>query len=375
MVMHFLHLLSASFGRLRALAKKELMTLLRDPGMRRILVVPIIAQSILFGYGATFNLEEAPYVVFDASRSPASERVLHALESNRIFVRAGNPLSFNALERAVYEGEALIGVYIPDDFARRIARGEAGRIFVAADARNTTTANVATGYVSAVVEALNREAGAAGPIEIVDRWRYNENGITRYNIMSGLILGLAMIQVMLLAGLAVSREREEGSFDMMLMTPLSPVEILLGKAAAPIVIGVAQSLMIFSVCRWWFGIPFAGSIWLLIFVVTLFSTSIVGLALAISAWSKTLQQSVVLAFILLLPSLVLSGLMTPVAAMPGWMQTLTVMNPVRYGILTVRMIYFENAGLADVLPYLWPLAVIALVTIPGAAWLFRTKVA
>ena len=375
MVMHFLHLLSASFGRLRALAKKELMTLLRDPGMRRILVVPIIAQSILFGYGATFNLEEAPSVVFDASRSPASERVLRALESNRIFVRAGNPLSFNALERAVYEGEALIGVYIPDDFARRIARGEAGRIFVAADARNTTTANVATGYVSAVVEALNREAGAAGPIEIVDRWRYNENGITRYNIMSGLILGLAMIQVMLLAGLAVSREREEGSFDMMLMTPLSPVEILLGKAAAPIVIGVAQSLMIFSVCRWWFGIPFAGSIWLLIFVVTLFSTSIVGLALAISAWSKTLQQSVVLAFILLLPSLVLSGLMTPVAAMPGWMQTLTVMNPVRYGILTVRMIYFENAGLADVLPYLWPLAVIALVTIPGAAWLFRNKVA
>lgn len=375
MVMHFLHLLSASFGRLRALAKKELMTLLRDPGMRRILVVPIIAQSILFGYGATFNLEEAPYVVFDASRSPASERVLRALESNRIFVRAGNPLSFNALERAVYEGEALIGVYIPDDFARRIARGEAGRIFVAADARNTTTANVATGYVSAVVEALNREAGAAGPIEIVDRWRYNENGITRYNIMSGLILGLAMIQVMLLAGLAVSREREEGSFDMMLMTPLSPVEILLGKAAAPIVIGVAQSLMIFSVCRWWFGIPFAGSIWLLIFVVTLFSTSIVGLALAISAWSKTLQQSVVLAFILLLPSLVLSGLMTPVAAMPGWMQTLTVMNPVRYGILTVRMIYFENAGLADVLPYLWPLAVIALVTIPGAAWLLRNKVA
>ena len=234
---------------------------------------------------------------------------------------------------------------------------------------------MATGYVSAIIESIAREDGTAGPIEVRERYRYNENGITRYNIMSGLILGLAMIQVMLLAGLAVSREREEGSFDMMLMTPLSPVEILLGKAAAPIVIGVAQSLMIFSVCRWWFGIPFAGSIWLLIFVVTLFSTSIVGLALAISAWSKTLQQSVVLAFILLLPSLVLSGLMTPVAAMPGWMQTLTVMNPVRYGILTVRMIYFENAGLADVLPYLWPLAVIALVTIPGAAWLFRNKVA
>lgn len=366
--------LSASFSRLRALARKELITLLRDPGMRRILVVPIIAQSILFGYGATFNLEEAPYVVYDASRSPASERVIRKIESNRIFVRAGLPDSYQAFEKAVYDGGALIGLYFPDDFAKKLARGEPAEIYVAADARNTTTANVATGYVSAIVESVAREDGTAGPIEVRERYRYNENGITRYNIMTGLILGLAMIQVMLLAGLAVSREREEGSFDMMLMTPLSPVEIFLGKAAAPIVIGIFQSFLIFSVCRWWFEIPFAGSILLLFFVVALFSTSIVGLALAISAWAKTLQQSVVLSFMLLLPSLVLSGLMTPAAAMPDWMQTLTILNPVRYGILTIRMIYFENAALSDILPYLWPLLLISLVTIPGAAWLFRNKV-
>ena len=233
---------------------------------------------------------------------------------------------------------------------------------------------MATGYVSAIIESIAREDGTAGPIEVRERYRYNENGITRYNIMTGLILGLAMIQVMLLAGLAISREREEGAFDMMLMTPLSPVEIFIGKAAAPILIGIFQSFLIFAVCRWWFDIPFAGSLPLLFFVVALFSTSIVGLALAISAWAKTLQQSVVLSFILLLPSLVLSGLMTPVAAMPEWMQTITILNPVRYGILTIRMIYFENAGLSDILPYLWPLAVISAVTIPGAAWLFRNKV-
>ena len=360
----FLAGLRASLLRLRALARKELITLLRDPGMRRILVVPIIAQSILFGYGATFNLEEAPYVIYDASQSPASERVIRKIEANRIFVRAGSPQSYEAFEKAVNEGDALIGLYFPDDFAKKLARGEPAEIFVAADARNTTTANVATGYVSAIIESIAREDGTAGPIEVRER----------YNIMTGLILGLAMIQVMLLAGLAISREREEGSFDMMLMTPLSPVEIFIGKAAAPILIGIFQSFLIFAVCRWWFGIPFAGSLPLLFFVVALFSTSIVGLALAISAWAKTLQQSVVLSFILLLPSLVLSGLMTPVAAMPGWMQTLTILNPVRYGILTIRMIYFENAGLSDILPYLWPLAVISAVTIPGAAWLFRNKV-
>ncbi|MDO5532469.1 ABC transporter permease [Sutterella sp.] len=369
-----LHALRLSLVRLRALARKELVTLLRDPAMRRILVVPIIAQSVLFGYGATFNLEEAPYVILDASRSPASEAVIRRMESNRIFRRAADPRSHTDFIAALSDGRALIGLWFPEDFADRMARGETAEIFVATDARNTTTANVATGYVSQIIEDVNRGNGTAGVIEIRERYRFNENGITRYNIMTGLILGLAMIQVMLLAGLAVSREREEGSFDMMLMTPLSPVEIFIGKAVAPIVIGIAQSLMIFSVCRWWFEIPFAGSIWLLIFVVTLFSTSIVGLALAISAWARTLLESVVISFVLLLPSFVLSGLMTPAAAMPEWMQTVTIMNPVRYGILTIRMIYFENAGLADILPYLWPLAVIALVTIPGAAWLFRHKV-
>ena len=372
--------------RLRALARKELLTLLRDPGVRRILVVPIIAQSILFGYGATFNLERVPWAALDASRSPASEAVLRAIDANGIFERACAPRSLEALSRCVGDGEALIGIVIPDDFARRLARGESAEVFLAADARNSSTANVATGYVSAILEQINasgalaeaagvRTGGAAGAVRLVERYRYNENGVTRHNIMTGLILGLAMIQVMLLAGLAVSREREEGSFDMMLMTPLSPVEILAGKAFAPIVIGVLQSLMILCVCRFWFEIPFAGSLGLLILVVTLFSTRIVGIALAISAWASTLLESVVIAFVLLLPSLVLSGLMTPVMAMPEWLQTLTVMNPVRCGILTIRMIYFENAGLAEILPHLWPIALISCVTIPGAAWLFRNKVA
>ncbi len=373
--MAFLRTLFSSLLRLGALARKELTTLLLDPGVRRILIVPIVAQSILFGYGATFNLERAPYVVYDASASAESASLIRRIESNRIFSRTGTPRSLEAFVRSVDEGEALLGIYVPEDFAQKLARGESAPIYVAADARNTTTANVAVGYVSEIIAAENAERGASGPIVIRERCRFNENGITRYNIMTGLILGLSMIQVMLLACLAVSREREEGSFDMMLMTPLSPLEIFLGKAAAPLVIGIVQGFMIFAVCRWWFGIPFSGSLALLFFVVALFSMSIVGLALSISACSRTLQQSVVASFIILLPSLVLSGLMTPVAAMPGWMQSATVMNPVRYGILCVRMIYFENAALSDILPYLWPLALIALVTIPAAAWLFRNKVA
>ena len=361
--------------RLRALMRKEATTLLLDPGVRRILVVPILAQSILFGYGATFNLEQVPYVVYDASRSPESEALLRAVEGNGIFNQTRVVLSAEGLKHAIDHGEALLGITIPPDFADKLARGENSPVMVSVDARNTTTANVDTGYVNAIIAARNEaRLGTPGVLSIEERYRYNENNITRYNIMTGLILGLSMIQVMLLAGLAVSREREEGSFDMMLMTPLTPVEIFIGKAVPPILIGVFQGFLIFSVCRWWFEIPFAGSTALLFGVVTLFASSIVGLALAVSAFSSTLQQSVVFNFIILLPSLILSGLMTPVAAMPLWLQTATILNPVRYGITVVRMIYFENAGPADILPFLWPMALISAVTLPTTVWLFRHKV-
>ena len=257
--------------------QKELITLLLDPSVRRILFVPILAQSILFGYGATFNLEEAPYVLYDASQTPDSRALSARLEANRIFKRAAEVPSAQAFTAAVADGRALVGFWIPEDFAQKLARGETAPVYVAADARNTTTANVAVGYAAAIIEEFNASRQVRSVLELKDRYRYNENGITRWNIMTGLILGLAMIQVMLLAGLAVSREREEGSFDMMLMTPLTPVEILIGKAVPPIVIGVLQSAMIFAVCRWWFDIPFAGSLALLFGVVLLFAASIVGL--------------------------------------------------------------------------------------------------
>ena len=370
----FLAGLRASLLRLRALARKELITLLRDPGMRRILVVPIIAQSILFGYGATFNLEEAPYVIYDASQSPASERVIRKIEANRIFVRAGSPQSYEAFEQAVNDGDALIGLYFPDDFAKKLARGEPAEIFVAADARNTTTANVATGYVSAIIESIAREDGTAGPIEVRERYRYNENGITRYNIMTGLILGLAMIQVMLLAGLAISREREEGAFDMMLMTPATSVEILIGKAVVPTIIACLQAFLIFLVGVFWFELPFAGSPLALGLLVFGFALSFVGLGLAISAVADTIQEAIVIVIFVMMPTIIFSGLFTSVLAMPQWMQLLSNLNPLRSAIIALRMIYFEGSGLMETVEFFWPAALAAFISLSLAAWLFRNKI-
>ena len=364
--------LLALFYRLRAIIRKEFITIFKDPGTRKILIVPVIVQSVLFGYGATFNLERVPWVLLDESRTPASAEVVRAVTGTPVFSLVADETSLHAFEARLSRGEALIGIRIPADFARAYRLGT-GTIYVAADARNTTTANVAVGYVSLIGAQVNARNGATGAIRMTERLRYNENAVTRYNIMPGLMLALSMIQVLMLAGLSVSREREDGSFDMMLMTPASPVEILVGKALPPIVIGIGQAFLIFLVCRFWFEIPFAGSIWTLLAIVTFFTVSCVSLGLAISALSRTVQQSMVYAFLILLPSVILSGLMTPVAAMPDWMQTLTVLNPLRYSIEALRRVYFEGAGLADVWFYFWPTVLLAALTLPWAVCLFRRK--
>lgn len=358
-----------SILRIWAMLKKELITLLLDPSTRTILIVPVLVQSILFGYGATFNLERVPWTYFDASRSALSSELIHAISENGTFALHTPAMSYEALERAVDHGDVLTAVYLGPDFEKT------GDVLVITDARNSTSANVATGYISLIVAALNRDHGNAPPVELIERFRFNENTLTRWNVMPGLILTLSLLQVLLLSSLTVSREREEGSFDMMLMTPASSWEIYLGKGIPAIAVALIQALVIYSVCRFWFAIPFAGSFVLLLGVIVIFSISAVGLGLAISAVAGTIQQSLVISFLIVLPMIILSGLMTPVGAMPEWLQTLTILNPLRYAIEAVKRIYFEGAGFLDIAPLLWPIVLLWAVSTPLALRLFRQKLA
>ncbi len=357
----------ASARRIWALVKKEFITLLLDKSTRTILIVPVLVQSILFGYGATFNLENVPWTYCDESRSALSTELIHAINEAGTFRLTKPAESLSNLSESIARGDALAAVYLPSDFERT------GRILVVTDARNSTTANVATGYLSLIVAELNRRHGNTPPVQLVERFRFNENTLTRWNIMPGLILALSLLQTLLLSALTVSREREEGSFDMLLMTPASSWEIYLGKGLPAIAVALTQAMVIFSVCRFWFGIPFAGSFPLLFFVIVLFASSVVGLGLAISAIAGSIQQSLVLSFLVVLPTIILSGLMTPVAAMPPLLQTLTMGNPMRFAIEAVRRIYFEGASLQDIAPLLIPIVLLWVVMTPLALRLFRQR--
>lgn len=360
-------------ARIGFLCRKELLALFKEPSSRVILLAPALLQSLLFGYGATFDVTHAPYAVLDQSRSAMSAQVLHQLDGTGVFKRVRNLQSANQIASAMEDDDALLVLSFPADFAQRIATGQSAPLQVILDGRNSTTAGAASAYVGAIVGDVNRSLGAGAPVTIERRAWFNPNLESRWNVMPALIAGLSLLQTLLVAALSVAREREQGTFDQLLVTPLTPMQILIGKAVPAMLVGLVQSTIILLIIRWWFHIPMSGSLWLLYLGLLCFTLAAVGIGLSISALSLTMQQAMLYTFLLLMPLMLLSGLLTPVRNMPVALQVATYVNPLRFAMDLVRRVYLEGAGLQQVGVDFIPMLVIAAVTLPTAAWLFRNR--
>lgn len=361
------------FRRLRSLCLKELLIIFKDPANRLVLIIPVVIQSFIFGYAATYDLNVIPYVICDQSRSALSRDLAARLDGSGKFLRQATLTSTAEAEAWIYDGKALLAVQIGSDFDDRILSGQNADVQILLDGRNSTTASIAQGYVSQIVEGWNASRGLKSPVNLVIRAWFNPQLETRWNIMPGMLGSLSIIQIMLLAALSVAREREQGTFDQMLVTPLSPWEILIGKAIPPVVVGLAQASLVLLVCLFWFDIPFAGSFADLYIALGVFTLSCAGLGLCISAVSLNMQQALVYCFVVLLPMVLLSGLATPVSAMPEALQIATCANPLRFALVCIRSVYLEGATLADIAPNFVPMLAVAAVTLPLAGWLFRNR--
>ena len=364
--------------RLLALVRKELLSVLKDPSSRVVLFVPVLMQSLLFGYAATFDLSHVPYAVLDLSRSPTSADLLAKLDGTGFFQRVATLNAVADIAPAIDTQQALMVVQIGPRLEQQLAAGETSPIQLILDARNSTTASAAAAYVAAVVETFNaeqlqRHGGGPPPLTLQSRAWFNPNLQTRWNFMPALIATLSMLQTLLLTALSVAREREQGTFDQLLVTPLSPGEIMLGKAIPPMLIGLIQATLVLLVTRLWFQIPMAGSLLTLYAGLAAFVLAGVGIGLSISALSATMQQAELYSFVLLMPLMLLSGLSTPVASMSRPLQVATLLNPLRFGIDLVRRVYLEGVGLNTVIADVVPLLLIAALTLPTAAWLFRHR--
>jgi ABC-2 type transport system permease protein len=361
--------------RVISLWRKELLAILKDPANRVILVVPSLVESFLFGYAATYDLNNVPYALLDQSRSAASVELIARLDGTRVFRRIATLQTQSEIADIIDSGEALMTIQIGPRFEQQLNRGESAPVQLILDGRNSNTAGSAALYVGTVIESYNaslREENRP-PITVEARAWFNPNLETRWNLLPGLIASLSMIQTLLLAALSVARERENGTFDQLLVTPFSPTEIMIGKAIPIMLIGLMQSTIVLMVALFWFEIPLAGSLLTLYAGLTLFTVASVGVGLSISAVSVNMQQAMLYTFMLIMPLILLSGLVTPVRNMPQFLQIATLVNPLRFAIDLVQRVYLEGAGLRTVVYDLIPLLIISAITLPLAAWLFRNR--
>jgi ABC-2 type transport system permease protein len=370
--------MSESLLRIIALTHKELLAVLKDPRTRLSIILPPILQCLIYGYVATYDLNAVSYAVFDRDRSAVSRELLAGLDGSGVFRRVANLNREADIRRMIDEQHALLVIQLEQDFARRLISGQPADVQIIADGRNSNTAGIAIGYVNTIVESFNarwradHEQGAP-PIRLTTRAWYNPNLETRWHMIPALLGMLTLLETILLTGLSVAREREQGTFDQLLVTPFRPAEIMVGKAVPPMLVGILQATLVLLVAQLWFQIPFAGSFVTLYVALTVFLLAASGIGLLLPSVAATMQQAMLYSFMMIMPFALLSGFTTPISSMPELLQYFTLINPLRYAIEMAHRVYLEGAGLALLWPQLWPLAVIATVTLSAASWMFRHR--
>lgn len=362
------------FRYLWVLIRKEFLSILVDPANRVTLIAPVFIQAVLFGYAANYDVNHVDYAVLDQSRSQSSQQVLAHLDGSGIFKRTADLQNNQQIQHVINDRTALAVITIPADFEDKLNNQESSPIQVILDGRNSSTASMTGSYISSVVGQVNQERlGTNSAITVQARTWYNSNVESRWGIMPSLIATLSMMQTLLLSALSVAREREQGTFDQLLVTPYTPTQIMIGKAIPPIIIGVIQSSIILAIILFWFQIPMNGSLALLYFGLFAFNIAVVGVGLSISAIALNMQQAMLYTFFLIMPLTLLSGLLTPVQNMPEVLNWLTYANPLRFGIDLVQRVYLEGASFAQVKWDFVPMLILAVISLPLAAWLFRNR--
>jgi len=368
----------ASLLRIWALICKELLVILKDPRSRVVLVLPPILQCLLFGYAASYDLNNVPYALVDLDRSAASLALSARLDGSGTFTRVATVPQTAQAATYIDDRRALAIVVIPQDFERRLVAGAPVAVQVIVDGRNSNTAGIAQGYLASIVAAFGEEWRKSHglpdqSVQLETRSWYNPNLETRWYMVPSLIGTITMLMTMMLTAMSVAREREEGTLDQLLVAPFSPTEIMIGKAIPSMLIGMVQSTLILLVALYWFRIPFAGSLAVLYLGLVLFLSAAIGIGLLLSSIAANMQQAMIMTFVVLMPFMILSGLAAPVENMPRLLFYVTGANPLYYAIKIARGVYLENAGMDVLLPDMLALMAISVVSLPIAGWMFRHR--
>jgi ABC-2 type transport system permease protein len=364
--------------RVLALILKELLAILKDPRSRIVLIGPPIIQLLVFGYAATFDLTRVPIAIYNEDSSLPARELVAMFAGSPAFDVVAHIHTDSGVPSLINPRTVLMVLHLDRRFSRDVLLGNGSRVQLIVDGRNSNTALLALGYANAIVAEFNTrwitDHGAAPPPAVLDiRARFNPNLESRWFIVPGIVALLTQVVTLLVTALSVAREREAGTFDQLLVTPMRPVDVLLGKALPGLIVGAGEATLIIAAAVLWFRVPLRGGLVPLYCGLLLFLLSVIGVGLMISSLSVTQQQALLGTFLFMVPSIILSGFATPIANMPPVVQGLTYLNPMRYFLIVVRGVFLERASASALLPQYWPMAVIGVVTLTMAAWLFRRR--
>lgn len=369
-----------NWQRLLAILIKELRQVRRDRLTFAMMVVIPIVQLILFGFAINTDPKRLPMALVAADQSEFSRSFVAGLENSQYFRIVRRAASEAEADRLLAHGDVQFVLVVPPDFARRLLRGEHPAMLLAADASDPAATGNALAAINGIAQrALTHDAAGAlsalrqtaAPYEVRVQRRYNPDGLTRYNIVPGLIGVILTMTMVMMTALAMTRERERGTMENLLATPARPFEVMVGKIAPYILIGYVQVAVILIAARVLFDVPMVGSLWTLSLALVLFIAANLAVGFTFSTIARNQLQAMQLTFFFFLPSMLLTGFMFPFRGMPDWAQNVGSVLPLTHFLRIVRGILLKGNGLVDIAPHLWPIALFMVVA--GAVALKRYR--
>ena len=376
--------MTAMWERIYRMLVKEFIQVLRDPRMKAMIFIMPILQLIVFGYAVTTDVIHIRTAVYDLDRSPESRALVERLTASGYFSVVAQPESPRARDELLDRGEVVIALQINAGYADDLRSGRTAVIQSIVDGTDSNTGTVAMDYAQRVIADFSKTYGAqaadlpqaaAQPIELRSRAWFNPDLKSRNFNVPGVIGVIVLLMSLLLTSMAIVREREIGTMEQLMVTPIRPIELILGKTLPFVLISYVDVLLVTAVGVAWFDIPIQGSFLLLLSGAGLYLMSAIGAGLFISTISRTQQQALMSTFFFYLPAVLLSGFMFPISNMPEPAQWVTYLNPLRYFLVIIRAIFLKGSGLDVLWPQFVALAVLGTALLAVSALRFRKRMA
>jgi ABC-2 type transport system permease protein len=370
-----------SFSRWLGIVGKEFIQLKRDRLTFGMIVGIPVVQLVLFGFAINSDPKRLPTALLVADRSEFSRSILAGLQNSSYFDFIGEAKDEDDADRMLAVGKAQFVVSIPADFSRRLVRGERPAMLIEADATDPTATGNALSAVNQLAQtvlshdltgSLSPLAGTPSAFSVIVHPRYNPEAVTQYNIVPGLMGVILTMTMVMMTGLAITRERERGTMENLLATPATVLEVMTGKIVPYILIGLLQVTIVLVLARLLFSVPIQGSVTVLYLSVLLFIAANLMLGLTISSVARNQLQAMQMTFFFFLPSMLLSGFMFPFRGMPGWAQLIGEALPLTHFLRIVRGVLLKANGWAEIWPEAWPIAVFGLVIMAIGLRTFRS---